>query len=167
MLKFFLHISKEEQRRRLLARLDEPAKRWKFAMGDIAERKLWDKYMAAYEDMVRAPVAPQAPWYVVPADNKWFARLVVARRDGRGDGGASICNFRRSKAPRSRSCRRSARRLWRKGVEAGVTQRSHPERSALADLDTEDRIPPCETGGSSARTTQSDSSDGLKRKIYF
>ncbi len=54
MLKFFLHISKEEQRRRLLARLDEPAKRWKFELGDIAERKLWDKYMAAYEDMIRA-----------------------------------------------------------------------------------------------------------------
>jgi PPK2 family polyphosphate:nucleotide phosphotransferase len=79
VLKFFLHISKEEQRRRLLARLDEPAKRWKFALGDIAERALWDKYMAAYEDMVRATSRPEAPWYVVPADHKWFARLVVAR----------------------------------------------------------------------------------------
>jgi len=79
VLKFFLHISKEEQRRRLLDRIEEPAKRWKFAMGDIAERKLWDKYMAAYEDMVRATSRPRAPWYVVPADNKWFARLVVAR----------------------------------------------------------------------------------------
>jgi PPK2 family polyphosphate:nucleotide phosphotransferase len=79
VLKFFLHISKEEQRQRLLARLDEPAKRWKFNMGDIAERKLWDKYMAAYEDMIRATSQPQAPWYVVPADRKWFGRLVVAR----------------------------------------------------------------------------------------
>jgi PPK2 family polyphosphate:nucleotide phosphotransferase len=79
VLKFFLHISKEEQRRRLLARLDEPGKRWKFELGDIAERALWDKYMAAYEDMVRATSRPQAPWYVVPADHKWFARLVVAR----------------------------------------------------------------------------------------
>ena len=79
VLKFFLHISKEEQRRRLLARLDDPAKRWKFELGDIAERALWDKYMAAYEDMVRATSRPEAPWYVVPADNKWFARLVVAR----------------------------------------------------------------------------------------
>jgi PPK2 family polyphosphate:nucleotide phosphotransferase len=79
VLKFFLHISKEEQRQRLLARLDEPAKRWKFAMGDIAERALWDKYMAAYEDMVRETSRPEAPWYVVPADHKWFARLVVAR----------------------------------------------------------------------------------------
>jgi PPK2 family polyphosphate:nucleotide phosphotransferase len=77
--KFFLHISKEEQRERLLARLDEPAKRWKFAIGDIAERKLWDKYMAAYEDMIRNTSSAEAPWYVVPADRKWFARLVVAR----------------------------------------------------------------------------------------
>jgi PPK2 family polyphosphate:nucleotide phosphotransferase len=78
VLKFFLHISKEEQRQRLLARLEEPAKRWKFSMGDIAERKLWDKYMAAYEDMIRATSRPQAPWHVVPADHKWFGRLVVA-----------------------------------------------------------------------------------------
>jgi PPK2 family polyphosphate:nucleotide phosphotransferase len=79
VLKFFLHISKEEQRKRLLARLDEPAKRWKFAIGDIAERALWDKYMAAYEDLIRNTSRPHAPWYVVPADHKWFARLVVAR----------------------------------------------------------------------------------------
>ena len=78
ILKFFLHVSKEEQRRRFLERLDEPAKRWKFNMGDIAERKLWNKYMAAYEDMIRATSLPEAPWYVVPADHKRFARLVVA-----------------------------------------------------------------------------------------
>jgi PPK2 family polyphosphate:nucleotide phosphotransferase len=79
VLKFFLHISREEQRQRLLARIDEPAKRYKFSMGDIAERKLWDKYMDAYEDMIRATSRPAAPWQVVPADHKWFARLVVAR----------------------------------------------------------------------------------------
>ena len=79
VLKFFLHISREEQRQRLLARLDEPAKRWKFSAGDIAERKLWDKYMAAYEDAIRATSREHAPWYVVPADSKPFARLVVAR----------------------------------------------------------------------------------------
>ena len=79
VLKFFLHISQEEQRQRLLARLDEPAKRWKFNAGDIAERKLWDKYMAAYEDAIRATSRDHAPWYVVPADSKPFARLVVAR----------------------------------------------------------------------------------------
>ncbi|MEA2990280.1 MAG: hypothetical protein QOG83_2991 [Alphaproteobacteria bacterium] len=79
VLKFFLHVSKEEQRRRLLDRLEEPAKRWKFDRSDIAERKLWDQYMAAYEDMIRATSRQQAPWYVVPADHKPFARLVVAR----------------------------------------------------------------------------------------
>ena len=78
ILKFFLHISKEEQRKRFLARLDEPAKRWKFEMGDVAERKLWDKYMDAYEDAIRHTSRPEAPWYVVPADNKPFARLVIA-----------------------------------------------------------------------------------------
>jgi PPK2 family polyphosphate:nucleotide phosphotransferase len=79
MLKFFLHVSKEEQRQRFLARLEQPAKRWKFSMGDVAERKLWDKYMAAYEDMVRATSRPHALWYIVPANNKPFARLVVAK----------------------------------------------------------------------------------------
>jgi PPK2 family polyphosphate:nucleotide phosphotransferase len=79
MLKFFLHVSKEEQRHRFLARLEQPAKRWKFSMGDVAERKLWDKYMAAYEEMLCATSRPHAPWYVVPADNKPFARLVVAK----------------------------------------------------------------------------------------
>jgi PPK2 family polyphosphate:nucleotide phosphotransferase len=79
VLKFFLHISKDEQRKRLLARLEEPVKRWKFSIGDIAERKLWDQYMEAYEDMIRNTSRDEAPWYVVPADHKPFARLVVAR----------------------------------------------------------------------------------------
>ena len=78
ILKFFLHVSKEEQRKRFLDRIDEPAKRWKFSMGDIAERKLWDKYQHAYEDMIRQTSRPGAPWFVVPADHKWFTRLVVA-----------------------------------------------------------------------------------------
>ena len=78
ILKFFLHVSKEEQRRRFLERIEDPSKNWKFAIGDIAERELWDKYMAAYEDMIRNTSRPEAPWHVVPADNKWFTRLVVA-----------------------------------------------------------------------------------------
>jgi PPK2 family polyphosphate:nucleotide phosphotransferase len=78
IVKFHLRISKEEQRKRFLDRLDEPGKRWKFSIDDIKERALWDKYMDAYEDMIRATSTPQAPWYVVPADNKWFARLLVA-----------------------------------------------------------------------------------------
>jgi len=78
IVKFHLRISKEEQKRRLLLRLEDPAKRWKFSMDDIADRKLWDRYMDAYEDMIRHTSTPEAAWYVVPADNKWFARLVVA-----------------------------------------------------------------------------------------
>jgi len=78
ILKFFLHISREEQRKRFLARLEEPGKRWKFEMGDVAERRLWPKYMAAYEDAIRHTSRADARWYVVPADNKWFARLVIA-----------------------------------------------------------------------------------------
>jgi PPK2 family polyphosphate:nucleotide phosphotransferase len=78
VLKFHLRISKEEQKHRFLQRLDTPAKRWKFSMDDIADRKLWDRYMDAYEDMIRETSTPHCPWYVVPADNKWFARLVVA-----------------------------------------------------------------------------------------
>jgi PPK2 family polyphosphate:nucleotide phosphotransferase len=78
VLKFHLHVSREEQKRRFLERLDEPAKRWKFSMSDVTERKLWDRYADAYEDMIRHTATAEAPWYVVPADNKWFARLVVA-----------------------------------------------------------------------------------------
>ncbi len=79
ILKFFLHISKEEQKRRLQARLDDPTKHWKFAVGDLAERARWDEYMAAYEDAVNLTSTPWAPWYVVPADHKWYRNLVVAR----------------------------------------------------------------------------------------
>lgn len=78
VLKFFLNVSRDEQRKRFLDRIEEPAKRWKFSMGDVAERKLWPKYMDAYEDAIRETSRPEAPWFVVPADNKWFTRLVVA-----------------------------------------------------------------------------------------
>jgi PPK2 family polyphosphate:nucleotide phosphotransferase len=78
ILKFFLHVSKDEQRKRFLDRIDEPAKRWKFSMNDVKERKLWDKYQDAYEDMIRHTSRPEAPWFVVPADHKWFTRMVVA-----------------------------------------------------------------------------------------
>ena len=76
--KFFLHVSPEEQKRRLLSRLEEKAKNWKFSAADIAERAHWDKYQAAYEDAIRSTATPHAPWFVVPADHKWFTRLVVA-----------------------------------------------------------------------------------------
>ena len=78
VLKFFLHVSKEEQRQRFLARIDDPGKNWKFSIKDVREREHWDEYMDAYEDTIRHTASKHAPWYVVPADNKWFTRLVVA-----------------------------------------------------------------------------------------
>jgi len=76
--KFFLHVSKKEQKRRFLERIDNPEKNWKFSLSDLAERAHWDDYMAAYEEMIRHTATEDSPWYVVPADNKWFTRVVVA-----------------------------------------------------------------------------------------
>lgn len=76
--KFFLHLSKEEQKKRFLERIDNPEKNWKFSSADAKERGHWDDYMKAYEDMIRNTATKDSPWYVVPADNKWFTRLVVA-----------------------------------------------------------------------------------------
>jgi polyphosphate kinase 2 (PPK2 family) len=75
--KFFLHISKAEQKKRFLERLEDSKKNWKFSMDDIKERKFWDDYQEAYEEMVQNTATKRAPWYVVPADNKWYARLVI------------------------------------------------------------------------------------------
>ena len=76
--KFFLHVSREEQKRRFLERIDNPAKNWKFSATDAQERRYWKDYMRAYEDMIRNTATKRSPWYVVPADNKWFTRIVVA-----------------------------------------------------------------------------------------
>jgi PPK2 family polyphosphate:nucleotide phosphotransferase len=76
--KFFLHLSREEQRKRFLDRLEKPHKHWKFSLDDVRERRHWDDYRRAYEDVIRATSTKHAPWFVVPADNKWFTRLVVA-----------------------------------------------------------------------------------------
>jgi PPK2 family polyphosphate:nucleotide phosphotransferase len=78
VLKFFLHVSRKEQKRRFLQRLEQPEKNWKFSPADLEERRYWDDYMAAYEDAIRRTASREAPWYVVPADNKWYTRLVVA-----------------------------------------------------------------------------------------
>ncbi len=78
VLKFFLSVSKQEQKRRFLSRLDEPEKNWKFSSSDVRERERWHDYMKAYEDMIRHTATTHAPWYVVPADHKWFTHLVVA-----------------------------------------------------------------------------------------
>jgi PPK2 family polyphosphate:nucleotide phosphotransferase len=77
-IKFFLYISKEEQLERLLARIEDPDKRWKFSLYDVEERKLWDKFIKVYEDTIRHTSTKEAPWYVIPADRKWFARLSIA-----------------------------------------------------------------------------------------
>lgn len=78
ILKFFLHVSKKEQQQRFLARIEDPAKNWKFSLNDVHEREHWDEYMHAYEETIRNTASKYAPWYVVPADHKWFTRLVVA-----------------------------------------------------------------------------------------
>jgi PPK2 family polyphosphate:nucleotide phosphotransferase len=78
ILKFFLHVSRKEQKKRFLDRLEEPEKNWKFSASDVQERKFWDDYMHAFEEAIRATASKHAPWFVVPADNKWFTRLVVA-----------------------------------------------------------------------------------------
>jgi PPK2 family polyphosphate:nucleotide phosphotransferase len=78
VLKFFLHVSRKEQKKRFLERLDQPDKNWKFSSSDAKERGHWDEYMAAYEYAIQRTATPEAPWYVVPADNKWFTRLVVS-----------------------------------------------------------------------------------------
>lgn len=76
--KFFLHVSHKEQKRRFMKRLDEPEKNWKFSAADVRERRHWSAYMEAYEEMIQHTASPEAPWFVVPADHKWFTRLVVA-----------------------------------------------------------------------------------------
>ena len=76
-VKIFLHVSPEEQRRRFLARLDDPHKTWKFSAADLAERARWGDYQSAYQEAIARTATPDAPWYVVPADTKWFAHLVV------------------------------------------------------------------------------------------
>ena len=78
ILKFFLHVSRKEQKKRLMERLEEPEKNWKFSASDVQERKFWGDYMHAFEEAIAATASKQAPWFVVPADNKWFSRLLVA-----------------------------------------------------------------------------------------
>src|SRR5262249_9468163 len=78
ILKFFLHVSRNEQKKRFMERLHKPEKHWKFSAADVHERQFWDDYMRAFDEAIRATASKHAPWYVVPADNKWFTRLVVA-----------------------------------------------------------------------------------------
>lgn len=79
ILKFFLHVSKDEQKQRFLDRIEDPGKNWKFSVGDLKERALWDKYMNAYEEAIKETSTDYAPWYVIPADKKWYARLAISQ----------------------------------------------------------------------------------------
>ncbi|NGM22666.1 polyphosphate kinase 2 family protein [Roseomonas stagni] len=90
VLKFFLNVSQEEQKRRFLSRIEEPEKNWKFSAADVQERQHWDSYQDAYEEAIRATATKAAPWYVVPADHKWFTRLVVAAAIGRAMEGLGL-----------------------------------------------------------------------------
>ena len=125
VLKFHLRLSKEEQRQRFLARLDEPAKRWKFSMSDVAERKRWDDYMAAYEDMIRATSTPDAPWFVIPADHKHVVVAGGCRRDHR--------SAREPRAQAAEDLRREAHRTQggRKGFTGGSAEGKAEEIAAL------------------------------------
>lgn len=78
ILKFFLHVSKKEQKKRLLSRIDDPSKNWKFELGDLRERGFWDQYQEAYSEAISATTQKHAPWFIIPADNKWYARLCIA-----------------------------------------------------------------------------------------
>ena len=97
ILKFFLHVSHKEQKKRFLKRLDEPDKNWKFSASDVKERKFWDDYMHAFEEAIGATASKHAPWFVVPADNRWFTRLIVAAAivDGCGESRPHIPEGRR------------------------------------------------------------------------
>jgi PPK2 family polyphosphate:nucleotide phosphotransferase len=123
--KFFLHVSKEEQRRRFLDRLEEPEKNWKFSADDVAERRHWKEYQHAYEDAIRATATRHAPWYVVPADNKWFTRLVVAAAVAK-----ALKEMRLSYPKVDREKRRSLRAARREllGKDDGLDRRKRTER---------------------------------------
>lgn len=116
--KFFLNLSKEEQKRRFLKRLDEPEKNWKFSDADVRERQYWDDYMNAYEEMIQQTATPHAPWYVVPADHKWFTRLAV--------GSAIIETLKELKLsyPKVDPARRKALQAARAALEDGQPHKS-------------------------------------------
>jgi PPK2 family polyphosphate:nucleotide phosphotransferase len=112
ILKFFLHVSKKEQQRRLLARLDDPDKYWKFSVKDAEERRVWQRYQHAYEDMIRHTASRHSPWYVVPADHKWFTRVVVAAAVASALGDLDL-HFPRVSAARKRELMKARTELQR------------------------------------------------------
>jgi PPK2 family polyphosphate:nucleotide phosphotransferase len=127
ILKFFLNISKEEQRQRFLDRLDDPSKNWKFSMSDVTERARWNRYQAVYQDILRHTATPVAPWHVVPADHKWFARVVIGSAIVRALGTldlkfpradkASLKEFAKVRKALEAEGKRGGKRPVRKGVK--------------------------------------------------
>jgi PPK2 family polyphosphate:nucleotide phosphotransferase len=120
--KFFLHVSKEEQRRRFLERVDDPAKNWKFSMADARERERWGDYMAAYEEMLSATSTKHAPWYVIPADHKWFTHMAVARIIIEALEGLGLA-FPEPDAEQVRELRLARRRLEGREDRAGLARK--------------------------------------------
>lgn len=129
ILKFFLHVSRAEQKKRFLERTDEPEKNWKFSSADVEERTYWKKYMAAYEDMIRATAAPHAPWFVVPADRKWFTRLVVAGAVADAMGRLGLA-FPVLDAAQKADLAAARRQLLREGTRKKKRPRPQPDRAA-------------------------------------
>ena len=122
ILKFFLHLSKDEQKKRFLERLDDPDKNWKFSMSDARERGYWDAYMEAYEQMIRHTASEHAPWFIVPADNKWFTRAVVAAAIIEGLGSLELAYPRVDEAKRQELAAARAE-LMREGRGARAPRR--------------------------------------------
>ena len=113
-------MSRKEQKKRFLERIDEPEKNWKFSASDVKEREFWNDYMHAFEEAIRATASNHAPWFVVPADNKWFTRLLVAAATVEAMG-ASILLTRRSTRRRRKSSRPSGRRFPVRGSAGGAS----------------------------------------------
>ena len=130
ILKFFLNVSKEEQRERFLDRLEEPAKNWKFSMADVAERALWPRYMAAYQDMIRHTSTRPSPWHVVPADHKWFARVVIGSTIVSALDRLDLHFPKVDKADRSEFAKVREALLKEKGDEKEAREKAHKEIGA-------------------------------------
>ena len=121
--KFFLHVSNKEQKKRFLERIEEPEKNWKFSANDAKEREHWDDYMEAYEDMIRNTATKAAPWYVVPADNKWFTRVIVAAAVIDALASLDLEIIRKSATAKLKSWRRQNGRCRRQGGRFEVRAR--------------------------------------------
>ena len=141
--KFFLHVSRDEQKRRFMERIDEPEKNWKFSATDVKERGHWNDYMNAYQTMIRETSTPDSPWYVVPADNKWYTRLVVARGHRRRAGVA--------RPPLSESGQGQAHRTRRRQEAAARRVGALEGRPAAATAPSRRRIGPVSPAPASCR----------------